>query len=142
MRGVISVAHVAIASGSARARRPGPTPPSARWFAVEDTRYRRPGRAAAGVRPRPGSFADAGGERVRAKLEYTSLALDLHRRTVQPRRGVPDSRADLGMEPHRQNLIRKILGTPGFVVATGQTGSEAATERGGRRPTCTAAGRR
>lgn len=128
---VISVAHVAIAPDLPDPQA-GSDASDARWFPVEDL-------VCGGLDGPLLAFdharilADAV-ERVRAKLEYTSLALTFLDEPFSLGEVYRIYRAVWGMEPHRQNLIRKILGTPGFVVATGRTGREAATERGGRRP--------
>ena len=128
---VISVAHVAIAPDLPDPQA-GTDASDARWFAVEDLLSGDPDAP-------PLAFDHArilgdAVERVRAKFEYTSLALSFLDEPFSLGEVYRLYRAVWGAEPHRQNLIRKILGTPGFVVATGRTGSEAATERGGRRP--------
>lgn len=128
---VISVAHVAIAPDLPDPQA-GSDAADARWFAVEDLISGGPDAPLLAF-DHARILADAV-ERVRAKLEYTSLALAFLDEPFSLGEVYRIYRAVWGMDPHRQNLIRKILGTPGFVIAVGRTGSVAATERGGRRP--------
>lgn len=122
---VVSVAHLAFAPGLAR---PGPTAGSdaaaARWWPVEDL-------ALGGSHP-PAVSGEGGIElafdhavilrdaleRVRSKIEYTTLAAQFV--------DEPFTLADLrrvyaavwGTAPDLGNFRRKVLSTPGFVVAT------------------------
>lgn len=70
-------------------------------------------------------------ERVRSKLEYTSLATRFVAEpfTLADLRQVYD--AVWGFAPERANFHRKVLSTPGFVTETGMTAEPAP---GGGRP--------
>lgn len=72
-------------------------------------------------------------ERVRAKLEYTTLAARFVAEpfTIAELRAVYD--AVWGVMPERANFTRKVLATDGFVVPDGATGK--ASPSGGPRPT-------
>jgi 8-oxo-dGTP diphosphatase len=134
---VISVAHVALAPGLPEPR-PGGDAAAARWWPVEDLGL---GDAIAGAGgdavplafDHPRVLADAL-ERVRSKLEYTTLATSFV--------AEPFTIADLrrvyatvwGSAPDLANFRRKVLGTPGFVVEVERSVTAAAGAAGGRPP--------
>ncbi len=142
---VVSVAHVALAPGLPEPR-PGGDAAAARWWPVEDL-----GLDAANASDAPDSadpseapetpalafdhaqiLADAL-ERVRSKLEYTTLAASFT--------GEPFTLADLrrvyaavwGTAPDLANFRRKVLATSGFVIEA-ERSAAAAGPAGGRPP--------
>ena len=135
---VVSVAHVALAPGLPDVR-PGGDAAAARWWPVEDTGLDNTGLDNTGGDGLPLAFdhtrilADAR-DRIRAKLEYTTLAAAFT--------DEPFTLADLrrvyaavwGSAPDLANFRRKVLGTEGFVVEAQRSPVAAAGAAGGRPP--------
>ena len=130
---VVSVAHVALAPNLPDARAGGDAV-AARWWPAEDL-----GLDSAAAEGLPLAFDHAqiledALDRVRAKLEYTTLAAAFV--------GEPFTLAELrrvyaavwGAAPDLGNFRRKVLGTDGFVVEAERSQAAAAGAAGGRPP--------
>lgn len=133
---VVSVGYVALAPGLP-APLPGGDAAAARWLPVGDLRLgqaREPGGPdAAQLAFDHAQILSDGLERVRSKLEYTTLATSF----VDERFTLADLRrvyaAVWGSAPDLANFRRKVLATEGFVVPDGRS-DEAAGPAGGRPP--------
>jgi 8-oxo-dGTP diphosphatase len=123
---VVSVAHVAFAP-DLPSPEAGSDAASARWWAVEDV---LDADQVALAFDHTEILTDAR-ERIRAKLEYTTLATEF----VAEPFTLPDLRrvyaAVWGTPPDLGNFRRKVLGTAGFVVPTDGHGEP--SETGGRK---------